>query len=120
MDRSLPLDAHRGAADDVSRDAAEAYGAQDYPAAERGWTLARDYFVANGNSLEAAAADMLSRAPLALAGAKRAVAAAAGSDWPTVGAEQETAELMALFASADGAEGIAAFVEKRPAQFTGA
>lgn len=72
------------------------------------------------DALEAAAADMLSRAPLALAGAKRAVAAAAGSEWPTVGAERETAELMALFASADGAEGIAAFVEKRPAQFTGA
>lgn len=64
--------------------------------------------------------DLLARAPLALAGTKRAIAAAVDAEWPTAGADQETRELMALFASHDGAEGIAAFVEKRPAQFTGA
>src|SRR5690606_21696797 len=72
------------------------------------------------SALDETAADMLARAPLALAGAKRAIAAAAGDEWPTAGANRETAELMALFASRDGAEGIAAFVAKRPAQFTGA
>lgn len=56
MDRTLPLDAHRGAADDVFRDAAEAYGAQDYARAEHGWSLTRDYFAANGHTLDAAGA----------------------------------------------------------------
>ncbi|MGN6273921.1 MAG: enoyl-CoA hydratase/isomerase family protein [Protaetiibacter sp.] len=70
--------------------------------------------------LERLAGELLARAPRALAAAKRAIAAAAGSEWPTHGAERETAELMSLFASADGAEGIDAFVTKRPPQFTGA
>jgi enoyl-CoA hydratase/carnithine racemase len=70
--------------------------------------------------LDRLADDLLGRAPRALAAAKRAVAAAAGDEWPTHGAELETTELMGLFASADGAEGIDAFVSKRPPQFTGA
>jgi enoyl-CoA hydratase/carnithine racemase len=64
--------------------------------------------------------DLLGRAPRALAAAKRAIAAAAGPEWPSHGAEVETAELMSMFASADGAEGIDAFVTKRPPHFIGA
>jgi len=70
--------------------------------------------------LDRVADDLLGRAPLALAAAKRAIVASAGGTWPTHGAEVETTELMGLFASADGAEGIDAFVSKRPPQFTGA
>lgn len=70
--------------------------------------------------LDRLAEEVLERAPLALAAAKRAIGATAGAGWPTHGAEVETAELMGLFASADGAEGIDAFVAKRPPHFTGA
>lgn len=71
-------------------------------------------------ALERLAADLLGRAPLALAAAKRAIRAAETPAWPTVGAARETVELLALFASADGAEGIEAFIEKRTPTFTGA
>lgn len=64
--------------------------------------------------------DLLSRAPRALTSAKRAIAAVTGHHWPTHGADVETTELMSMFASADGAEGIDAFVTKRPPHFTGA
>jgi enoyl-CoA hydratase/carnithine racemase len=70
--------------------------------------------------LEQLAADLQARAPLALAAAKRAIRAAETPAWPTVGAARETVELLALFASADGAEGVGAFIEKRPPTFTGA
>lgn len=52
----------------------------------------------------------------ALAAAKRAIVAAGGPD----GAEVETAGLLEAFATADGREGVAAFVAKRPAVFVGA
>ncbi len=70
--------------------------------------------------LERVAADLLERAPLALAAAKRAIRAAETPAWPTVGAARETVELLALFATADGAEGIDAFIAKRRPHFTGA
>lgn len=72
-----------------------------------------------GEALELLVDDLLGRAPLALTSAKRAIAAASSEEWPTAGAELETRELMSLFASADGDEGIAAFVDKRAPQFTG-
>lgn len=71
-------------------------------------------------ALEDLAGDLLARAPLALAAAKRAIRAAETPAWPTVGAARETIELLALFASADGAEGVDAFISKRPPHFTGA
>lgn len=80
--------------------------------------------VVDSDGLEAAlddlARDLLGRAPLALAAAKRAIRAAETPAWPTVGAARETVELLALFASADGAEGVEAFIAKRPPRFTGA
>lgn len=63
--------------------------------------------------------ELAGRAPLAMASAKRAILAAE-PPWPDAGAETETTELIARFASRDGAEGIAAFIEKRPPRFTGA
>jgi enoyl-CoA hydratase/carnithine racemase len=71
-------------------------------------------------TLAALSSELRTRAPLALAAAKRAIRAAETPAWPTPGAERETAELLALFASADGAEGIDAFVAKRAPRFTGA
>lgn len=60
-------------------------------------------------------AELLGRAPLALAAAKSAIAAAGDG----AGFATETTLLMSLFDSADGKEGVRAFVEKRPARFTG-
>lgn len=64
--------------------------------------------VADGEA-DAAALDLAqsiaARAPLAIAAAKRSVDAADGAT--------ETRELLALFATTDGTEGVAAFVEKR-------
>lgn len=71
-------------------------------------------------ALEGLATNLLERAPLALAAAKRAIRASETPAWPTVGAARETVELLALFASADGAEGVSAFIEKRAPRFTGA
>lgn len=76
------------------------------------------------DELDAAALDLArslaARAPLALAAAKAAVTAAYdpehGAD---TGSGLETGHLLRLFASADGQEGVAAFVEKRPPIFTG-
>ncbi len=71
-------------------------------------------------TLDELTAELRTRAPLALAAAKRAIRAAETPAWPTPGAEQETAELLTLFASEDGAEGIDAFIAKRAPRFAGA
>lgn len=64
--------------------------------------------------------ETLARAPLAMRAVKATVAAAydprAGA---TEGAALETQSLLALFASADGQEGVRAFVEKREPRFVG-
>ncbi len=58
------------------------------------------------------------QAPLALAATKRAVAE--GMDRPLAeGLEAERREFVALFSTADAAEGITAFLEKRPPSWTG-
>lgn len=63
----------------------------------------------------ALAAQLAERAPLAMAAAKQAVAAARPAD----GFAIERSALLSLFASADGKEGVAAFVAKRPPEFHG-
>jgi enoyl-CoA hydratase/carnithine racemase len=64
---------------------------------------------------------LAARAPLALRAAKAAIAASYDPlRGATGGADIETEHLLRLFASTDGREGIAAFVEKRPAVFVGA
>lgn len=64
-------------------------------------------------------ADLVGRAPLALAAAKSAIGASYETDGRSLGSEEETRSLLALFASADGREGVRAFVEKRAARFEG-
>lgn len=75
------------------------------------------------NLLEAAAAfaAVIASGPgKAIGAAKRAINAGHASAAPTgPGFLLEQAELRALFETEDGREGIAAFVEKRPADFTG-
>ncbi|WP_280436807.1 enoyl-CoA hydratase/isomerase family protein [Nocardia carnea] len=67
------------------------------------------------------ATDIAGRSPLAIAAIKKAVGYAAaaipGNRGPGYALEQGL--LFELFASEDGREGIAAFVQKRPARFTG-
>ncbi|WP_241962227.1 enoyl-CoA hydratase/isomerase family protein [Rhodococcus opacus] len=67
------------------------------------------------------ATDIAGRAPLAVAAIKKAVgyatAAVPGNRGPGYALEQSL--LFDLFASEDGREGIASFVQKRPARFTG-
>ena len=66
------------------------------------------------------AQELARKAPLARAAAKAAVTAAydpeLGAD---AGAELETHHLLALFASEDGREGVAAFIDKRAPRFVG-
>ncbi len=69
--------------------------------------------------LDRLAAQALTGAPLAFAAASRAIAAASAPSWPAPGDELETDELLRLFASQDGAEGVAAFLAKRPPEFSG-
>lgn len=64
----------------------------------------------------ALAQQIAQRAPLGVRAAKRAVHAASTS---TIGTTTETSELMTLFATADGIEGVAAFVGKRSPLFRG-
>ncbi|QNE48632.1 enoyl-CoA hydratase/isomerase family protein (plasmid) [Glaciihabitans sp. INWT7] len=66
------------------------------------------------------AASCASGPRLAIAAAKRAVDGGAfGSPTASTGFALEQSELRGLFASSDGQEGIAAFLAKRPADFTG-
>jgi len=67
------------------------------------------------DEVESTVADLLARAPLALAAGKSAVAASGTES----GYARETELLMSLFASEDGREGVSAFVEKRAPRFTG-
>ena len=74
--------------------------------------------------LEATAEEFITeitrRAPLAVRAAIAAVSAYSDpTGGRTVGAACETAGLLALFTSADGVEGVNAFLDKRPAHFTG-
>jgi enoyl-CoA hydratase/carnithine racemase len=64
------------------------------------------------------AAELAAKAPLALAAAKRSVNVAAESALP-IAMEHELREFLILFASEDQKEGMAAFLEKRPAAFKG-
>lgn len=64
----------------------------------------------------ALASHISAQAPLAVRAAKRSVHAASTA---TIGTTTETQELLTLFATADGIEGVAAFVDKRPPLFRG-
>lgn len=64
--------------------------------------------------------DLLARAPLALAAGKRAITQSFDAEQgASRGSDLETALLLELFASHDGAEGVAAFVGKRAPRFIG-
>lgn len=65
------------------------------------------------------AAQLAGQAPLALAAAKRTITAAVEPDASSAGSDLETRELLDLFASQDGREGVAAFLNKRAPRFTG-
>lgn len=64
-------------------------------------------------------ADLTAQAPLALAAAKRAITAAVEPEPASAGSALETQALLDLFRSADGREGVTAFLQKRAAKFTG-
>jgi len=66
------------------------------------------------------AESLAARAPLALRAAKAAISASyAPSGGASSGSALEQRLLLELFASRDGIEGVRAFIEKRPAVFTG-
>jgi enoyl-CoA hydratase len=66
----------------------------------------------------ALAAELAAKAPLALRAAKRATAAAFEGD-PAAGCRYEVEAFAVTFASGDRAEGMKAFLEKRPARWQG-
>jgi enoyl-CoA hydratase/carnithine racemase len=65
------------------------------------------------------AVQLAKKAPLALAAAKAAINGGLETDLDR-GCELEAAQFGLLFSTADKAEGTKAFLEKRPANFTGA
>ena len=69
-----------------------------------------------GGAVEALAARLTAAAPLAVTGMKRAINGMARGALDREAAEQA---VLACFASADAAEGAAAFAEKRPPRFSG-
>ena len=64
------------------------------------------------------AASIASKAPLAVKGAKKVINKAQEALLLS-GLRLEVEEFIRLFASADREEGMSAFLQKRPAQFTG-
>jgi enoyl-CoA hydratase/carnithine racemase len=96
------------------------YGSELFPAEaarEMGFADA----VVDGEVVDSAigfGTQMMANAPLAIAGTKRILQALAGGDVERQRAEIETLMREALD-SADYREGAAAFLEKRPARFTG-
>ena len=63
--------------------------------------------------------ELTAQAPLALAAAKSSITAAVEPDPASTGSALETQALLGLFRSADGREGVTAFLHKRAARFTG-
>lgn len=70
------------------------------------------------SEVEKLAATIASKAPLAVQGVKRAINRAC-EGMLLAGLRHEVEEFLRLFGSADREEGMAAFLEKRPANFTG-
>lgn len=94
----------------------------EHLSAEEGFRLGLVDYLAKEGELEERLAEVVKsisqKAPLALASAKRAIEFAI-KDLKKAGLQNEVREFLNLFASADTAEGLAAFAEKRKAKFVG-